>query len=261
MKYLEELNQQDAITFGNPEINNNEGEKISAKAENFSKYSRKVLVLYIQLFSSLIILISIITLKQVNPSIFINIKSFYNENINIPIFQDFNIKKSIEDISENFFTKLHKKIILKNQDDKVFKENNSVLLTVPISKPLKEGSVTSKFGIRKDPFTSQNKQHAGLDIGANRGEIIHAILPGTVIKAEKSDSYGNYLILDHGNDIKSLYAHCDKILVSEGDFIARGQDLALLGNTGRATGNHLHLEISVNGIKQNPENFLENAYV
>lgn len=262
MKYLEELNQQNVNVFTNEGIKDYKEDKTSEKIKNFSnKYSRKILITYFQLFLNLIIFASIFALKQLNPPVYINIKDFYNEKINTPILQGFNIKKSIEIIDEKFFSKLHKKFILKDQSDKILREKNSVLLTVPVSKPLNEGSVTSRFGIRKDPFTSQDKQHSGLDIGANSGEYIHAILPGTVIKTEKSGSYGNYVKLDHGNNIESLYAHCEKILVSEGDLISRGQDLAIVGRTGKATGNHLHLEILVNGIKQNPEIFLENAYV
>lgn len=262
MKYLEELNQQNLSVFTKEGIKDYKEDKTDKKIKSFSnKYSRKVLIIYFQLFLSLIILVSIFALKQMNFSAFINIKNFYNEKINKPIFQDCNIKKSIENIDEKIFSKLHKKFILKDQNNEIIKENNNVLLTVPVSKPLNEGSVTSRFGIRKDPFTSQDKEHLGLDIGANSGEIIHAILPGTVAKTEKSGSYGNYVKLDHGNNIESLYAHCEKILVSEGDLISRGQDLAIVGRSGRATGNHLHLEILVNGVKQNPEIFLENAYV
>ena len=258
MKYLEELNQQNAMAFEKQEVNDYKKEK----NETFtSKYSGKILIIYLQLFSCLMILVSIFALKQLNPSTFINIKNFYNEKINCPVFQNFDFKSSIENVKKKLFGKIHRKFNLKNENNEILKENNSLLLTVPVSKPLNEGTVTSKFGIRKDPFTLQNKLHSGLDIGANNGEIIHAILPGTVIKAEKCGSYGNCVKLDHGNNIESLYAHCNKILVSEGDVIKRGQDLALVGNTGRATGNHLHLEILVNGIKQNPEIFLQNAYV
>ena len=232
------------------------------QTENNSKkvYFYKILNLYFQIFSCIVILTSILILKQANTSVFFNIKNFYSEKINAPIFKNFDIKKPMENIKENFFNKFHRKFVLKYQGNKI-KENSSILLTVPVSKPLNEGTVTSKFGLRKDPFTLQDKQHSGLDIGANSGEIIHAILPGTVVKAERCGSYGNCVKLDHGNNIESLYAHCDKILVSEGDSVLRGQNLALVGSTGRSTGNHLHLEISVNGVKQNPETFLQNAYV
>lgn len=255
MKCLEELNYQNAITFDDKEINYKKNKNVP------NKYSLKILISYIQIFSSLIILASTFTLKQINSPIFINFKNFYNSKINSPIFENFDFKKSVEDIYEKISNKFHKKTILKNQDNDVLKDDQSILLTVPVSKPLDEGSITSRFGLRKDPFTFKDKQHSGLDIGANGGEIIHAILPGTVVKAERLGSFGNCVILDHGNNIQSLYAHCDKILVTEGTFISRGQDLASVGSSGRSTGNHLHLEISVNGIKQNPENFLENAYV
>ena len=248
MQELEKQNYQ-AISEGNFQTEKNKG-----------SYFLKTISLYFQIFGCLLALITIIVLKQVSPCVFTSIKNFYIEKINVPISQNFNIKKLMRNIKEKLFSKFHRKFILKNQDKEILKGDNSVLLTVPVSKPLNEGSVTSRFGIRKDPFTSENKQHSGLDIGANSGEIIHAILPGIVAKTEKSSSYGNYLKLDHGNNIESLYAHCDKILVSEGDFISRGQDLALVGSSGRATGNHLHLEILVNGVKQNPENFLKNAY-
>jgi len=250
------------INFANKEKYMNKDEKTSEENKNFpNRYFVKVFILYFQIFSSAIILLSVLALKQFNPPIFANIKDFYNKNVNILILQDFDIKKSMEFIDKKFLNKLRKNIVFKNKDNEILKGNNAILFTVPVSKPLNEGVVTSRFGLRKDPFTSQDKLHLGLDIGANNGEIIHAILPGTVVKTEKSNSYGNYVKLDHGNNIESIYAHCEEILVSEGDVISRGQGVASVGRSGRATGNHLHLEILVNGIKQNPEIFLENAYV
>ena len=182
MKYLEELNQQDITAFEGQGISDREKDVIYEKSKkNKNKYFAKAFILYFQIFGGLITLVAIVALKQLNPSVFVYIKEFYNEKINTPIFQNFSIKKSMENVDEKFFNKLHRKFILKNQDNEILKENNGVLLTVPVSKPLNEGSVTSRFGIRKDPFTFQDKHHSGLDIGANNGEIIHAILPGTVL--------------------------------------------------------------------------------
>ncbi|MBR1779741.1 MAG: M23 family metallopeptidase [Clostridia bacterium] len=223
-----------------------------------NKYFFKTLRVYFQIFLCVVILTFVLIVKAINPSVYSSCKEFYIKGMNTSIVENFDLQKYKSYLTEEIF---HRKNFFQEKDRDLLIANTPILLTVPISKPLKDGTVTSRFGIRKDPFTLQNRNHSGLDIGANNGEIIHAILPGTVVKAEKLGSYGNCVILDHGNNIQSLYAHCDKIFVDEGSIILRGQDLALVGHSGRATGDHLHFEISVDGVKQNPEKFLENAYI
>jgi Membrane proteins related to metalloendopeptidases len=119
------------------------------------------------------------------------------------------------------------------------------------------GMVTSEFGYRKDPFTGQTKGHSGLDLGAGKGTPIRAALPGTVYVVRYSSSgYGYHVMVDHGGGFVTLYAHCSKILVTEGQTVDAGTVIAGVGSTGRSTGNHLHFEVRINGEKQNPRSYL-----
>jgi murein DD-endopeptidase MepM/ murein hydrolase activator NlpD len=117
--------------------------------------------------------------------------------------------------------------------------------------------VTSEFGYRTDPFTGQRKGHSGLDMGAPKGTPIRAALDGTVLFVRyKNTGYGYHLAIDHGGGFVTIYAHCSKILVTEGQTVKAGDIIAQVGSTGRSTGEHLHFEVRVNGEKQNPRNYL-----
>lgn len=119
------------------------------------------------------------------------------------------------------------------------------------------GMVTSEFGYRKDPFTGQTKGHSGLDLGAPKGTPIRAALPGTVYVVRYANSgYGYHVMVDHGGGFVTLYAHCSKILVTEGQKVEAGTVIAEVGSTGRSTGNHLHFEVRINGEKQNPRSYM-----
>lgn len=113
------------------------------------------------------------------------------------------------------------------------------------------GTITSYFGIRGD------SPHEGVDIGALSGSTIVAPEKGKVVWAAPRGTYGNAVILDHGNGIRSLYAHCSKILVCEGQTIDKNQPIALVGSTGRSSGPHLHMEILRQGIPLDPLLFLK----
>jgi len=117
--------------------------------------------------------------------------------------------------------------------------------------------VTSEFGYRRDPFTGERKGHTGLDLGAPKGTSIRAALPGTVCLVRHSTTgYGYHVMIDHGGGFTTLYAHCSKILVYEGQEVGAGDIIAQVGSTGRSTGNHLHFEVIISGEKQNPRSYL-----
>lgn len=110
--------------------------------------------------------------------------------------------------------------------------------------------ITSNFGGRADPITGTWTNHGGTDIRAPYGTSIVSANDGVVIFAGWHWSYGNYVIVDHGGGISTLYAHCSKLLVSKGQAVLRGDAVALVGSTGYSTGNHLHYEVRVNGIRK-----------
>ena len=113
------------------------------------------------------------------------------------------------------------------------------------------GFISSNYGVRR---RSNNKPriHAGIDIAAKRGSDVLAAAPGTVVFSGRKNGYGKTVKIDHGNDRRTLYAHMDKIFVSEGQTLAQGERLGLVGRTGRTTGPHLHFELHVNGNHTNP---------
>jgi len=129
-------------------------------------------------------------------------------------------------------------------------------LMMPSSAPV-EGPVGSGFGFRSDPFTGRTALHTGLDFPAEVGTSIVAAAGGVVLSAGPHPQYGQMVEVDHGNGLVTRYAHTSKMLVKQGDFIRRGQKIAEVGNTGRSTGPHLHFEVLVEGVQQNPAKFLE----
>lgn len=113
-------------------------------------------------------------------------------------------------------------------------------------------TITSPFGSRYHPVLKVNRMHNGVDIGAPNGAKVVAANDGTVIKSAYSSSYGNYIIIDHGGGIATLYAHGSSRTVSEGTKVKRGQEIMKVGSTGVSTGPHLHFEVIVNGSNVNP---------
>ena len=118
-----------------------------------------------------------------------------------------------------------------------------------------EGTLTSDFGSRLSPTTGQPGFHYGLDIAADEGVVIGAFADGTVREVGESD-YGNYLIVDHADGFSTLYAHCSSISAAVGDEVKCGEEIARVGQTGNATGPHLHLEIWKDGAALDPSDYL-----
>jgi murein DD-endopeptidase MepM/ murein hydrolase activator NlpD len=134
-----------------------------------------------------------------------------------------------------------------------FKVKSKLLPTV---QPVNVTYNASGFGWRSDPFTGRAAFHTGIDFPAPVGTPIDAAAGGVVIATEYHSDYGNMLEIDHGNDIVTRYAHTSRILVKVGDIVRRGEHVADIGSTGRSTGAHLHFEVLVKGIQQDPHKFL-----
>ena len=116
-------------------------------------------------------------------------------------------------------------------------------------------TVTSRFGPRTHPITGKYTNHNGMDIDGygHDGYPIVACDAGVVVAAKWSDSYGNYVMIDHGNGMQTLYAHMSGMAVKYGDTVTQGQTIGYLGSTGWSTGTHCHLEVYVNGSRTDPE--------
>ncbi|RYG14728.1 MAG: M23 family metallopeptidase [Burkholderiales bacterium] len=129
-------------------------------------------------------------------------------------------------------------------------------MMVPTQQPLVGGNLGSSFGWRIDPFTGRSALHTGLDFQSDTGTQILAAAGGVVVTQEFHSAYGNMIEIDHGNDLITRYAHASKVMVKKGDLIKRGQKIAEVGTTGRSTGPHLHFEVLVQGVPQDPQKFL-----
>jgi murein DD-endopeptidase MepM/ murein hydrolase activator NlpD len=129
-------------------------------------------------------------------------------------------------------------------------------MMVPTQRPVAVGDLGSAFGWRIDPITGSSALHTGLDYQADLGTAILAAAGGVVVTQEFHPAYGNMAEVDHGNDLITRYAHASKVLVKKGDLVKRGQKIAEVGTTGRSTGPHLHFEVLVQGVPQNPQRFL-----
>lgn len=127
---------------------------------------------------------------------------------------------------------------------------------LPTIAPVNVGYNASTFGRRLDPFSGRTAFHEGLDFSAPTGTPIVAAAGGVVIAAEYHPEFGNMLEIDHGGDMMTRYAHASKLLAKVGDIVKRGQHVANIGSTGRSTGAHLHFEVRIKGIPQNPHKFL-----
>ena len=129
-------------------------------------------------------------------------------------------------------------------------------LMVPTQEPVAGGILGSPFGWRIDPVNGRSALHTGLDFPAEFGTPILAAAGGVVVTEEYHPGYGKLVEVNHGNDLMTRYAHASKVLVKKGDLIKRGQKIAEVGSTGRSTGSHLHFEVLVQGVFQDPQKFL-----
>lgn len=127
---------------------------------------------------------------------------------------------------------------------------------LPTIQPVNVSYSASGFGWRFDPFSGRSAFHEGIDFPAPVGTAIVAAAGGVVIAAEYHPQYGNMLEIDHGNGIVTRYAHASRLLAKVTDIVRRGQHVADIGSTGRSTGPHLHFEVLVKGIAQDPNKFL-----
>jgi len=118
------------------------------------------------------------------------------------------------------------------------------------------GPVTSNFGWRTHPILGTERFHAGIDFGADYGSLVYASEQGRVIYADWYGGYGNAVIIDHGNGMTTLYAHCSELYVKDGDAVTKGQPIAAVGSTGFSTGPHLHFELRANGEPIDPAAYL-----
>jgi murein DD-endopeptidase MepM/ murein hydrolase activator NlpD len=136
-----------------------------------------------------------------------------------------------------------------------FDAQRRLLASTPAVWPAR-GWVTSDYGVRVDPYTAERMMHRGLDIATAPGHPVQAPSDATVVFAGTENGYGKVVVLDHGNGVNTRYAHLSSIYVKAGERVKRGARVAAVGTTGRSTGPHLHYEVRVNGVAENPRKFI-----
>ena len=127
---------------------------------------------------------------------------------------------------------------------------------MPSGRPVEDGWLSSRYGKRNDPFTGKQDFHKGLDFAGKKGSEVIAVGDGVVSWAGKKSGYGQLIEINHGNGYSTRYGHNQSHMVKVGDTVKKGQQIALMGSTGRSTGPHVHFEVLRNGKKVNPSGFI-----
>lgn len=135
---------------------------------------------------------------------------------------------------------------------KLTTSSGKVSLGISLIRPV-SGTITSRFGASS---SMRKSSHTGLDIATSTGTPIVAAAAGTVTFSGYKGSYGNMIVISHGNGVQTYYGHCSKLYVSAGTTVSQGQTIAAVGSTGNSTGPHLHLEVRINGVAYNPQNYV-----
>jgi murein DD-endopeptidase MepM/ murein hydrolase activator NlpD len=126
----------------------------------------------------------------------------------------------------------------------------------PEGRPVQDGWISSYFGRRADPFTGYSAVHKGLDFAGPEGTKVSTVAAGLVTFAGERAGFGEMVEINHGNGLATRYCHNEKVLVKQGDMVRKGQEVALMGSTGRSTGPHLHFEVLKNGSQVDPLRFI-----
>lgn len=150
-------------------------------------------------------------------------------------------------------------IIEETEQETTFIPLSSEGETVPILTPVPKlkSKITSPFGVRFHPTLGRPIKHNGVDFGSGRNAEVYAAANGKVILAEYNKSFGNYIIIEHKDGTSSVYAHLEKMTISKGQLVKKGDLIGYTGSTGRSTGPHLHYEVRVNGVPVNPAGYLK----
>ena len=185
------------------------------------------------------------------------LKEKKDKNVGGPFVNDNLSLGDIHKVLTHLLEKVEKREIFYNKKEALLLKHSVLKETLPTLYPVEVPFNSSSFGWRRDPFLGIRAFHAGLDFSAAQGEEIKSTGAGMVTMVARDKSYGNFLKIKHGDGLETRYAHCSKILVKKGDIIEKNQVVALVGNTGRSTGPHLHYEIRLHGRALDPRQYLK----
>ncbi len=179
----------------------------------------------------------------------------------VPLDYEYHTEK-MADYLDALEARIRRAVNVQDVIEDKFLQTQKEIKYIPSIRPVRGGRVTDKFGRRRDPFVERVKHHQGIDLSARYGTKIYAAASGKVefirVRYRLNKGYGRVVIIDHGFGYKTLYGHLSKIYVKQGQQVERWQEIGLSGDTGRATGPHLHYEVWHKGRAQNPEDFILN---
>lgn len=227
------------------------------KRKNFENF-----YLYVQIVITVIIVLSALILKNNDSNAFYSVKDDYKVFFTTETVYEsnFSYNSFLESLSDDLkdkyetFTQAIAYLYGKGKND-IYPSNISFEKFVPEIKGVKpvEGVITSKFGVRTDPFDRKNKDfHTGMDIAAAKGTFIKSAFSGEVVETGYTDVAGNYIKIKTDEQINTFYGHTQFVFVKQGEKVIKGQVIATVGDTGMVTGPHLHFELLHNGNRVNP---------
>ncbi|MBR5521620.1 MAG: M23 family metallopeptidase [Oscillospiraceae bacterium] len=224
-----------------------------------AKKKDSILHLYIQVFFSLVIIVTSFMFKNGNIDSFSYIKENYDYFFETDTYREstFSYVSFINKMDSEMRIRFNQLMEVVNSKGSTGEfpanvSNKKYFISKKGIKPA-EGYISSPYGIRKNPFDPKEKEfHTGLDIAAVKGTFIRSAFDGVVIDVSTSKTAGNYIKISSEDNIMTLYAHNQFILVNVGDKVIAGQIIATMGDTGLATGTHLHFEFISDGIRYNP---------
>jgi murein DD-endopeptidase MepM/ murein hydrolase activator NlpD len=179
------------------------------------------------------------------------------ENQGGPFINNNLTEQDVQIALQTLMNRMQKREDVYNETESILLKQSVIKDTLPDLYPVSVGYRSSSYGWRIDPMLGVRSFHEGLDFSAAEGDDIKATASGIVIAAGKAPDYGNYVKIKHGGGIETRYAHASKLLVKKGDLVNKDQVIALVGNTGRSTGPHLHYEIRLNGRSLDPRKYLK----
>ena len=185
------------------------------------------------------------------------LKEKKDKNVGGPFINDNLSSNDIHKALSFLLEKVEKREVFYNKKEALLLKHSVLKETLPTLYPVDVPYTSSSFGWRRDPFLGIRAFHKGLDFSAAHGEKIRSTGAGMVTMVGKGKNYGNFLKIKHGDGLETRYAHCSKILVKKGDIVEKNQVIALVGNTGRSTGPHLHYEIRLTGRALDPRQYLK----
>lgn len=204
-----------------------------------------------------------VLLGRVNPTAAAQLQQVYHRLLNAPLNQSLQVwQQTAQEVGLNLLLgKMEESIMVyAGQGGQLDWGGHDLPATVTSERPVLSapalhpatGLLSCGFGPRIHPITGKEDFHTGIDIAAAGGSGIYAVWPGQVVQTGSSAIYGNYLVIDHGSGLETVYCHCEQVLAQQGAHIRRGERVAQVGSTGISTGNHLHFELRVDGKSADP---------